>query len=227
MAGYDPTVELSLLRRTDNGPKPEDGSQADVPFGPIPLDHVREEPLVDARTGIVRAAPGLTAKNVLLVAQSQLGQHEDAQGRTKYGKWYGQRVKDAGFETAAWCDMFAAWCANQVAGDTALEATGCFAYTPWHAQWFADRGRFDRKLEVGAYAFYSWSQSRNISDIDHVETIEKIFDDGTFYAIGGNVSNAVKRTRRSKAYLVGVGHWSKAAVINDDAIEVVSLGYAA
>lgn len=141
-----------------------------------------------------------TAAAVLAKERSQLGVGESPPGsnHNKYTQWYGL--------TGAWCDMFQVWSAYQVGGLDAVAKCGRFAYTPWHAQWHKDRGRFDRTPKVGSHVFYDWAGSRSIAAIDHIEIVEQINGDGTFYALGGNVSDKVTRTRRSMAYVVGFGH---------------------
>lgn len=136
-----------------------------------------------------------TANDLLKVARSQLGIREGARGWTKYGEAYEARKKTQGFDSAAWCDMFVGWCAGQVG---LLKVVGDFAYTPYHADWFRDNGRWGQKPRVGAIVFFDWGGSHNIGAIDHVGIVEAVRADGSVVTIEGNTSNAVmRRVRRS------------------------------
>src|SRR5437588_9549644 len=114
---------------------------------------------------------------MLAKAASQIGTAELSSGWTKYGQWYADRHHNAGFATANWCDMGLSWCANQV-GEA--EAFGEFAFTPWHGQWFADRGQWYTSIpEPGDAVFYSWSGGHTIDDIEHIGVVEKVLS-GTY-----------------------------------------------
>jgi hypothetical protein len=132
---------------------------------------------------------------LLKVARSQLGIREGARGWTKYGEAYEVRKKSQGFDSAPWCDMFVAWCAGQVG---LLKVVGDFAYTPYHADWFRDNGRWGQTPKKGAIVFFDWAGSRNIGAIDHVGIVEAVRADGSVVTIEGNTSNVVaRRVRRS------------------------------
>lgn len=136
-----------------------------------------------------------TAEGLLKVARSQLGIREGAGGWTKYGAAYETRKHANGFDSAAWCDMFVGWCAAQAG---VLKVVGDFAYTPYHADWFRDAGRWGQAPRKGAIVFYDWAGSHNIGAIDHVGIVEAIRADGSVVTIEGNTSNAVmRRVRRS------------------------------
>lgn len=136
-----------------------------------------------------------TAEGLLRVARSQLGIRETGGGWTKYGAAYETRKHAQGFDSAAWCDMFVGWCAAQAG---VLKVVGDFAYTPYHADWFRDAGRWGQKPRVGAIVFFDWAGSHNIGAIDHVGIVEAVRADGSVVTIEGNTSNAVmRRVRRS------------------------------
>lgn len=54
------------------------------------------------------------------VALTQVGYHEEAGGYTKYGAWYGAPYTD-------WCGMFISWCANQAGIPTSVLRKNGFA----------------------------------------------------------------------------------------------------
>lgn len=136
-----------------------------------------------------------TAEGLLKVARSQLGIREKVSGWTKYGQAYETRKHIQGFDSAAWCDMFLGWCAAQAG---LLAVVGDFAYTPYHADWFRDAGRWGSKPRVGAIVFFDWAGSHNIAAIDHVGIVEAVRADGSVVTIEGNTSNQVaRRVRRS------------------------------
>lgn len=138
-----------------------------------------------------------TADDVLRVARSQLGYAERGNGWTKYGDWYAK-----GFENAAWCDMFLSWCAAEAG---AAKAVGRFAYTPSHAGWFRDRGRWGSAPRKGAIVFFDWGGTRRISAIDHVGIVEALRSDGGVVTIEGNTSDAVRRRVR-RTGIAGYGY---------------------
>ncbi|HEX2312561.1 MAG TPA: CHAP domain-containing protein [Thermomonospora sp.] len=142
-----------------------------------------------------------TPAEMLRVARSQLGYRERGDGWTRFGAWYAERHGDSAFARAAWCDMFLGWCADQAG---ALDVVGDFAYTPWHADWFRDRGRWSRTPRVGSLVFFDWGGSHDIGAIDHVGIVEAVRD-GAVVTIEGNTSNAVMRRVR-RGGIAGYGH---------------------
>lgn len=139
-----------------------------------------------------------TALRVLQVARGQLGTHETASGWTKYGAWYAK-----GYEHSQWCDMFVSWCAAQVG---ASPIVGKFAYTPYHARWFEQHGRWGHSPRIGAVVFYDWAGTRSIPAIDHVGLVESIRSNGDIVTLEGNTSNAVMRRVRSTRNVAGYGY---------------------
>jgi Putative peptidoglycan-binding domain-containing protein len=165
----------------------------------------------------------ISASDFLTVAKEQIGVTEGKDGSTKYGKWYADRVRDPAFRTAAWCDMALSWIsyeAGRRAGgvkgaEEALSQTGCFAYTPWHAQWFARQSRFGNKAYQGAFVFFDWAASKSLADIDHIGVVAGITDDGLLITYEGNVSNGFKKLYRSFRNIVGFGYpkWAEKAAL--------------
>ncbi|MCP2341346.1 CHAP domain-containing protein [Actinomadura rupiterrae] len=166
---------------------PEDGPQ-DVPQTPGSV--------VEPETALAGAAAG-GADAMLAAARGELGQGEHPPGsnHNKYTDWYG-------LGDAPWCDIFMAWCADRAG---CLKAVGRFAYTPWHAQWFKDHGRWGDVPRKGAIVFYDWGGSRDIDAIDHVGVVEAVRGDGTIVTLEGNTEDMVRRRVRSFG-IVGYGY---------------------
>ncbi len=115
-------------------------------------------------------------------------------------RWYAGVVKDNGFLSAAWCDMFVSWVAN----NTGLAAAvGRFAYCPSHINWFKKRGQWGTAPKKGAIVFFDW-EGDGVSD--HVGIVEAVNSDGTITTLEGNTSNAVKRKIRSRSVISGYGY---------------------
>jgi CHAP domain-containing protein len=155
-------------------------------------------------------------------ARSQLGYSEQTGGWTKYGQWYADTVAhDEAFADANWCDMFVSWCADQCG---LAEVVGQFAFTPWHAQWFADHGRWGRTPHPGDIVFYDWDGGKAISGIKHVGIVESVRS-GAIVALEGNTANAMMRRVRSLGFVVGFGSPDYSSTpVSDDTAVVVSLG---
>lgn len=208
----DPAEQYSLVRETDNRVH-----ELDPPQSYDGIEPISQEPFPFRLMTARRLATMSIQMKVLNMAKSQLGYHEDPSGNTKFGIWYGNRpeINSSAYDAASWCDMFACRCAYDIGGDALVNIFGLYAYTPWHAAYLHKKGVTGRpdKLPTGALAFQNWdlngTGNGNLDKIDHVEFVETDHGDGTATYVGGNVSNAVKRTRRSKAYLVVVAEWWK------------------
>lgn len=46
------------------------------------------------------------ARDIIDIAAAEIGYRETGNNQTKYGAWFGMNG-------AAWCHMFASWCADQ------------------------------------------------------------------------------------------------------------------
>lgn len=133
-----------------------------------------------------------TAKDLLNEARKHIGYTEGANNANKFGRWYGM-------DNQPWCDMFIAYCADQVG---ALEVVGRFAYTPSHANWFRARGQWHdgpAGAQPGDIVFFKWSKNR----IHHVGIVESA-SGNTLRTVEGNTSNRVLRRTR-KSGIVGYG----------------------
>jgi hypothetical protein len=175
---------------------------------------------VNASDGDVSAAgghkPGWTpsASDALRLAVAQVGVTENANGGgTIYQKWFvaspwavrgverdGGSVSD--YANASWCDMFISWIGDQLG----VKGMGADAFTPKHAQWFKDRGRWGQTPTPGAIVFFSWSDGKTIDDIDHVGMVIKDNHDGTVQTVEGNTDDAVKIRTRDVSNVVGYGY---------------------
>ncbi|MFG1997546.1 CHAP domain-containing protein [Spirillospora sp. NPDC048911] len=162
---------------------PEDGPQ-DVPQTPGST--------VESLTAITQGS----ADHVLAMARGELGEGEHPAGsnHNKYTQWYG--IGDG-----PWCDMFVSWCAARAG---AAKAIGKFAYTPFHAQWFKDHGRWGKEPRKGAIVFYDWGGSHNIPAIDHVGIVEAVRAD-SIVTIEGNTEDQVRRRIR-RSGIAGYGY---------------------
>ncbi|GAA3135486.1 hypothetical protein GCM10010466_27890 [Planomonospora alba] len=142
-------------------------------------------------------------RRVVSTALARVGEGEKKDGTTSYGTWYDRYTGQKGFAAAAWCDMFLAWVGVQ---NGVQDRMGVFAYTPWHAEWFDEQGRFDRKPKVGDLVFFDWAGSRSIAAIDHVGLVTGVNPDGSVTTVEGNISDRVVTRTRTMANIVGFGH---------------------
>ncbi|WP_440970926.1 phage tail tip lysozyme [Peribacillus frigoritolerans] len=130
------------------------------------------------------------------VIAAEIGQTETPVDKTKYGKWYGQ-------DGQYWCDMFQAWCANQVG---ATDICGKFAYTPYHSEFFKKKGAWYRTPKKGDYAFF-----HNGERICHIGWVEKVIDSNTVQTIEGNTGSSSNanggQVLRRKRSISGTPTW--------------------
>ena len=155
-----------------------------------------------------------TANDALLLALTQVGVAENANGGgTLYQQWFvsspwaargvernGGSVGD--YANANWCDMFVSW----VGDELGVRGMGADAFTPTHARWFEDRGRWGQTPVPGAVVFFSWSGGKSIGDIDHVGMVIKDDHDGTIQTVEGNTGDAVRVRTRDVSDVVGYGY---------------------
>lgn len=122
-------------------------------------------------------------RRLLKVERSQLGKSEGGNNDNPYGRWYGLNHEP-------WCAIFQSWCAAK-AGLTRIIPR--HAYTPAGAQWFKDRDQWGHKPRVGALVYYD---TAGLGRISHVGVVEKVFPNGSWYAIEGNTNAAGSREGR-------------------------------
>ncbi|KAB2371137.1 CHAP domain-containing protein [Actinomadura montaniterrae] len=169
---------------------------------------------VDANGADAKGAKaGATAQDVIKLARTQIGTHEDASGNSKFNNWYidsplgeqnAQRIgaKSASvYKGQSWCDMFVSWLGQ----NTGAKGMGADAYTVSHAQWFKKTGRFGQTPKPGAVVFFAWNGG-GIKGIDHVGIVVKDNHDGTINTIEGNTGNAVKQKVRDTSTVAGYGY---------------------
>jgi hypothetical protein len=177
---------------------------------PIPGRGLDARPRGASKQGVPKLP---TAADALKVALSQVGTTEDAAGGTKFNEWYmttpfvkagvardGGSISD--YANANWCDMFVTW----VGAQAGIKGIGGDAFTPTHAKWFQQQGRWGSVPKPGAVVFFSWSGGKSTDDIDHVGLVIKDNHDGTIQTVEGNTDNAVKIRTRSTDSVVGYGY---------------------
>jgi hypothetical protein len=188
---------------------------AAIPFPPA--GQARQWPIpgrgLDARP---KDAPEVqkvpTAADTLKLALSQVGTVETAGGGTKYNQWFMSSPfakvgvqRDGGaigdYANASWCDMFVTW----VGAQAGVKGIGGDAFTPEHARWFQQQGRWGGVPKAGAVVFFSW-RGGGIDGINHVGLVIKDNHNGTIQTVEGNTDNAVRIRTRSTGQVVGYGY---------------------
>ncbi|NDU73011.1 CHAP domain-containing protein [Actinomadura sp. DSM 109109] len=166
-----------------------------------------------APAGGQSAAAGATAQDVIKLARTQVGIHENASGNSKFNNWYagsplGEKnahrigAKSASvYKGQSWCDMFVSWLGQK----TGTKGMGADAYTVSHAQWFKKTGRYGQTPKPGAVVFFAWNGG-GIKGIEHVGIVVKDNHDGTISTIEGNTSDAVKKRVRDTSTVAGYGY---------------------
>lgn len=205
----NPSDQLGLLVETDNG-----WHSLDPPESEQPDQHVSTNSMLNPFS---LAGTQPIQVQFLELCQESLGYSEDSKGRSTFGIWYGDRpdVRDSGFDTAPWCDMFLAKNAVDLLGEEEARRVGLYALTTAHAAYLHEKGVTSRPdvFPAGAFIFQNWdlngTGNGNLGKIDHVEVVENDNRDGTVTTVGGNVSNGVRRRRRAKGYCVVVAEWWK------------------
>ncbi|WP_344860357.1 CHAP domain-containing protein [Planomonospora alba] len=173
-------------------------------------------PEASAGTAAAKKAPGVTAQDLLQIAESQIGVTENASGGgTKFQSWYvsSQRARETverdggnveAYADAPWCAMFVSWVGEQAG---IRPTVGWDAYTVTYAKWFEANGRWGSEATPGAVVFFDWKRGDSLYGIDHVGLVEKDNRDGTITTIEGNTGNGkVERRVRPKAEVVGYGY---------------------
>lgn len=132
-------------------------------------------------------------EKIVAVAMSQLGNV----GGEPYWSWYGftSRVE--------WCACFVSWCANEC-GYIDEGIIPKFAWCPYGAQWFKDRGQWmdnSATPSPGMIIFFDWDDSDTKGPdgiTDHVAIVERV-EGGYVYTIEGNSGDSC----RQRKYIVG------------------------
>ena len=74
--------------------------------------------------------------DIIDIASKEVGYKAYGGNKTKYSAWYGMNG-------AAWCHMFASWCAYKAGVSTSIAPKT--ASTDTGMQWFKNKGRFKYK----------------------------------------------------------------------------------
>lgn len=144
------------------------------------------------------SAVGGSAGNLINIASKEVGYHEKASNSqlesktanpghsnyTKYGKWFGLNGP-----SAAWCNMFVSWCANQAGIPTSVIPKS--AGTKDTYAWFQKKNQLvsnPAKSKAGDLVLFT-NPSQGIHHIGIVEDTSG----GNVHTIEGNSSNVVKR----------------------------------
>jgi len=168
-----------------------------------------------------------TATALIYSARKNLGLGESPPGSNKNRvvTWYNLHIAAIG--AGSWCDMGV----TEEAHDSGNAVAVCggkdkgFAYCPSHAAWFVSIGRWKYgggDLAPGDIVFYQWNGHRT-TVADHVGIVEKVFADGTFYAIECNTDDVCARRHRDTTYVAGRGRPAFSAQQEDDMPNYVSL----
>lgn len=114
---------------------------------------------------------------------------------SQVGRTYGKRWRQnpSVYRNAPWCAMFVAWVANR----SGVRLISSDAFTPTMASAFRKAGRWSTRPAPGSLAFFDWNGGRRFDGIDHVAIVTKVWRDGTFSTVEGNVSQRLARARRS------------------------------
>ena len=107
----------------------------------------------------------------------------------------------------AWCDVFVDWCFFKAYGavegqriqcQTGPLGAGCI----FSAQYYQQKGRYDRTPKVGDQVFFQSS-----GEIGHTGIVVEVTD-STIVTVEGNSSDQVKKNtyNRSNSYIAGYGH---------------------
>lgn len=136
----------------------------------------------------------------LNACREDLGYREGPNNDTKFGRKYGMNF-------APWCGIFVSIKAQEARVQSIVPK---FAYTPAGAKFFQEHHmengnpQWGDKPRVGAIVFYD---TAGLGRISHTGVVEKVFRDGSWYAIEGNTNAAGSRegrvVRRQKRTKVG------------------------
>ena len=170
---------------------------------------------------------GYTAKQLVSIAEAEIGYHEKASnssldsktansGNKNFTK-YGRDLFKAGFFNGNkkgfdWCAQFPTWCVWKLTGKNKKKteyilcvggdlSAGCgFALKYYKAV-----GRFDKTPKVGDQIFFKYSNDD--STADHTGIVVRVTD-GLIETIEGNSGNEVKRKayQRTDKTIIGYGH---------------------
>ena len=170
---------------------------------------------------------GYTAKQLVAIAEAEIGYHEKASnsdldsktansGNKNYTK-YARDLYKAGYyngnkQSFDWCDTFTDWCFYQLCGRNKDKAeylecqTGNYgAGCGYSLKYYKAAGRFDKNPKVGDQIFFKYSNDD--STADHTGIVVRVTDK-LVETIEGNSGNEVKRKcyQRNDKTIIGYGH---------------------
>ena len=169
---------------------------------------------------------GYTAKQLVAIAEAEIGYHEKASnsnldsktansGNKNYTK-YSRDLFKAGYYNGNkngydWCDQFVDWCFFKLCGSKGkaeyLECqTGNYgAGCGFSLKYYKAAGRFDGNPKVGDQIFFKYTNDN--STADHTGIVVRVTD-GLIETIEGNSGGEVKRKcyQQTDKTIVGYGH---------------------
>lgn len=163
--------------------------------------------------------------DILDICEAQLGQHEAADGTTKFGKWLdAQPPVTHEYAKAEWCAASAIHNIGQVPGG--LEAIGGLHKSDAYVENWHDRmnamGRVSMTAAPRRIVYYDW---RNTGPDDNHVGILKERKGNTLYVYEGNHNNRYELvTRTFDSQVVGFAEWWSFVPTDDEVAMVVSLG---
>lgn len=172
---------------------------------------------------------GYTAKQLVAIAEAEIGYHEKATNANLDGKTansgnknftkYGRDLFNAGFfngnkNGADWCAQFPTWCVWKLTGKNKKKteyilcvggdlSAGCgFAL-----KYYKAAGRFDKTPKVGDQVFFKYNLNDTSYTADHTGIVVRVTDK-LIETIEGNSGNEVKRKAYDRSYyaIIGYGH---------------------
>ena len=169
---------------------------------------------------------GYTAKQLVSIAEAEIGYHEKStnanldsktanSGKGNYTK-YSRDLHKAGYYNGNkqgfdWCDQFVDWCFFKLCGSkdkaeylecqTGKYGAGC----GFSLKYYKAAGRFDKTPKVGDQIFFKYSNDD--STADHTGIVVRVTDK-LVETIEGNSGNEVKRKayQRTDKTIIGYGH---------------------
>ena len=160
--------------------------------------------------------------DVVAIALAEVGYHEkatnamldDKTANSGSNNWtkYARDLAAAGYYNGgkngfAWCDVFTDWCFFKAYGAVEGQRIQCQsgplgAGCIYSAQYYQQRGRYDRNPMVGDQVFFQTG-----GKIGHTGIVVEVTDT-TVVTVEGNASDQVRRNTysRSNGYIAGYGH---------------------
>ena len=170
---------------------------------------------------------GYTAKQLVAIAEAEIGYHEKASnsnldsktansGNKNFTK-YGRDLFNAGFFNGNkngfdWCAQFVTWCAWKLTDEDRKKAESilCIAGTlsagcGFALKYYKQAERFDHNPKVGDQIFFKYSNDD--STADHTGIVVRVTD-SLVETIEGNSGGEVKRKayQRTDKTIIGYGH---------------------